>query len=174
MIKLIISILVAILVYISLGEPKDIRENLTAADPTKPEKCFYDPELVANHSAFVNSLKSNPEILKKIKQKILPLVCILDLVINQKRGWDKYLDGIAKKYNTDKKGALIKYMQENYDKIVDYANANGLSFLTEPYKVDIDIIDATTGDKKTESKEVNILKEFQDTILKKINESTVF
>jgi len=173
MIKLIISILVAILVYIYL-EPKKITEKLTSANPTKPERCFYDNELLSIHSTFVNSLKNNPDMLKKMKQQILPSICILDLVVNQKVGWDKYLDTMASKYSTDRKGALLKYMDENYNKVVDYANANGLSYLTQPYKVDVETIDPDTGDKKTESKEINILKEFQDTILKKINESTVF
>ena len=185
MLKIIISILVSILVYIILDRPpvknkpyfKDksyiknkpfILEKLKTTDPKKPEKCFYDYELIGLHNIFASALSADADKLKRMKDKILPSICILSLVLNKQSGWDKFLDNQASKYGTDRMGALKKYLEEEYTKIKNHAVLNGLEFLTKPYSLKIEKVDPTTGDKVEETKEVNVLQELEDIIKKKI------
>ena len=167
--KLIISLIVGIIVYIclSFNNLNSIKEHLKGSDPTKPEKCFYDLELLALHKIFVDSLKVNPDLLKKMKGKILPSVCILDLVINKKNGWDKFLQANARKYDTDEKTALGKYLNDNYATALLYAVQNGLEFLTVPNIIEIEVIDPDTGVKTKQNQTINVMDNFRAIIIKK-------
>jgi len=167
MLNIIISVLVAILVYLVLDYFK-VKENLPAKNPANPEKCFYDYELIEMHDIFVNALKDDQDMLRKMKGRILPSVCILDLVLNRKTGWDKFLDSLVNKYGAGGKVGLVFYLTDMYNKALAGAKELGLSFLTEPYDVKIEKVDPTTGEKKIETKNINIMKEFQDIIIKKV------
>lgn len=163
--KLIISFITGLIVYIMLSKNT---EHLKS-DATKPEKCFYDFELLALHKIFVDSLKQDPDILKKMKGKLLPSVCILDLVANKKKGFDKFLESNAKKYDTDQKNALTKYFQENYDNAFKFAIDNGLEFLTRPNIIEIESVDAE-GNKTVTKEEINVMQNFKDIIEKKFKQ----
>jgi len=164
MINLIISILFAIITYMILDIPK-LKEG---ANYTKAEKCFYDFELVELHDTFVAALKDKPDVLRAMKGKILPSVCILDLVMNKKNGWDKYLDSQANKYGTDRKGGLIKYLMENYNKALSYTKEAGVEYLTQPYTFNVETIDPKTNEKVITSKTIDAMKDFLKIILKKV------
>ncbi len=165
MYKLIISLIVGIVVYIMLSKNT---EHLKS-DPTKPEKCFYDFELLALHKIFVDSLKQNPDLLKKMKGKLLPSVCILDLVINKKTGYDKFLQSNARKYDMDEKSALAKFLNDNYNSALLFAVQNGLEFLTKPNVIEIETIDPTTGTKTKTTQEINVMDNFKTIIGKKFD-----
>lgn len=164
MINLIISILVAIIVYLIL----DINVLKEGANYTKPEKCFYDVELIQLHDTFVSALKQNPDILRKMKGKLLPGVCILDLVMNKKSGWDKFLDSQANRFGTDRKGALLKYLGDVYDKAIAYTKEAGIEYLTQPHTFTIETIDTQTGQKVSTQKTMEVMKDFQTIMLKKV------
>ena len=164
MINLIISILFAIITYIIL----DIHKLKEGANYTKAEKCFYDYELVQLHDTFVAALKDSPDILKKMKGKLLPGVCILDLVMNKKNGWDKFLDSQANKYGMDRKNALLKYLTEIYDKAIAYTKEANIEYLTKPYTFDIETTDPKTGVITKTPKTIEVMKEFQAIMYKKV------
>jgi len=171
----IILICFAILLYYVLTSKPTI-EHL--ADPRKPEKCFYDPELIKLHGIFVSALEKDMAQLKKIKGKILPSVCILDLVVNRKNGWEKFLEVQGNKYGMNSRQAtLTKYLSDEYNRILDYVNMNGLDFLTKPYvikvKKPVDPSTVSTASNNPpepvyEDVTVNILDELQKTLIKKI------
>ena len=76
--------------------------------------------------------------LKKVKGKILPSVCILDLVVNRRNGWEKFLEVQGNKYGMNSRQAtLTKYLSDEYNRILDYVNMNGLDFLTKPYVIKV-------------------------------------
>ena len=164
MLNLIISILVAIIVYLIL----DIHILKEGVDYTKPEKCFYDYELIQLHNTFVFALKQNPDILRKMKGKLLPGVCILDLVMNKKNGWDKFLDSQANRFGTNRKAALLKYLSDIYDKAIAYTKEAGIEYLTQPHTYTIEVIDTQTGQKVSIQKTMEIMKEFQAIMVKKV------
>ena len=164
MINLIISILVAIIVYLIL----DIHILKEGVDYTKAEKCFYDFELIQLHDTFVSALKQNPDILRKMKGKLLPGVCILDLVMNKKNGWDKFLDSQANRFGTNRKFALLRYLTEVYDKAIAYTKEAGIEYLTQPYTFTIETIDTQTGQKVSTQKTMEIMKEFNMIMAKKV------
>ena len=66
----------------------------------RPERCFYDFELINLHNIFMEALSKDTSTQKVMKNKILPAVCILDLVANRKVGWEGFLDHEAKKRGT--------------------------------------------------------------------------
>jgi len=172
----IILICFAILLYYVLTTKTTI-EHLRS-DPRKPEKCFYDPELIKLHGIFVSALEKDMAQLKKIKGKILPSVCILDLVVNRKNGWEKFLEVQGNKYGMNSRQAtLTKYLSDEYNRILDYVNMNGLDFLTKPYvikvKKPVDSSTVSTASNNPpepvyEDVTVNILDELQKTLIKKI------
>ena len=172
----IILICFAILLYYVLTSKKTV-EHLKS-DPRKPEKCFYDYELIALHGIFVSALEKDMAQLRKVKGKILGSICILDLVVNKKTGWDKFLDSQGNKYGMNsRKATLTKYLSEEYDRILNYVNSNGLEFLTKPYVIKIKkpVDPATVSSASNnppepvfEEKTVNILEELQKTLIKKI------
>ena len=171
MIIIIIGIIIVLILH-TLRVNKCI-EKYKSSDPTKPEKCFFDFELITLHSTFVLALENNLVQLKKIKGKLLPSVCILDMIINRKSGWDKFLDNEASRYGTgDRKSTLLAYLKENYDLTVSYANSNGLEFLTKPTQLMVPTDPKTFNQDCTEikvAKTLDILKDFQDTLVKKID-----
>lgn len=171
----IILICFAIFLYYVLTSKKTI-EHL--ADPRKPEKCFYDPELIKLHGIFVSALEKDMAQLKKVKGKILPSVCILDLVVNRKNGWEKFLEVQGNKYGMNSRQAtLSKYLSDEYNRILDYVNMNGLDFLTKPYVIkvlkpaDPTVVSSASNNPPEpvyENITVNILDELQQTLIKKI------
>ena len=171
MIIIIIGIIIVLILH-TLRINKCI-EKYKASDPTKPEKCFFDYELIILHGTFVSALENNLVQLKKLKGKLLPSVGILDMVINRKSGWDKFLENEASRYGTaDRKSTLLAYLKENYDLTVAYANSNGMEFLTKPTTLMISTEPKTYNKDGTEikvEKTLDILKDFQDTLVKKID-----
>jgi hypothetical protein len=171
----IILICFAIFLYYVLTSKLTI-EHL--ADPRKPEKCFYDPELIKLHGIFVSALEKDMAQLKKVKGKMLPSVCILDLVVNRRNGWEKFLEVQGNKYGMNSRQAtLTKYLSDEYNRILDYTNNNGLEFLTKPYVIKVlKPVDPTTVSSGSnnppepvyEDVTVNILDELQKTLIKKI------
>ena len=109
----IILICFTIFLYYVLTSKKTV-EHLKS-DPRKPEKCFYDYELIALHGIFVSALEKDMAQLRKVKGKILGSICILDLVVNKKTGWDKFLDSQGNKYGiNNRKATLTKYLSEEF------------------------------------------------------------
>jgi hypothetical protein len=136
MYKLIISIFVGIIVYVLLGKKNNIEK--LAANPKKPEKCFFDFDLLRLHSIFVSALEQDITQLKRVKAKILPSVCILNMVVNRKIGWDKFLDSQGNKFGiSSRQDILKKYLNDEYDKVYKYVKDQGLDFLTQPYKIKV-------------------------------------
>jgi hypothetical protein len=126
--KLIISIIIGILIYIIFQKEKE-KENFGR---TGAIKCFlFDPYLVYVHDLFVDVMSVNPDMRNKVIGKLLPAICILDMVINKKPGWDKFVDSQGKKFETDRIGGLTKYLEEQNLKAIKYMNDNNLSFLNE-------------------------------------------
>jgi hypothetical protein len=81
---ILITFTIVLLIYIDFFKNKNIEKLKTKTlDITQPEKCFFDFELKALHDIFVNALRNDLSALKKIKGKILPSVCILDMIINK-------------------------------------------------------------------------------------------
>jgi hypothetical protein len=163
--------------------------KMKTSDPTQPEKCFFDFELKELHSIFVSALGSDIVGLKKIKGKLLPSVCILDMIINKKVGWDKYLDSLGNKYGMPfRKVSALIYLKEEYDLIVKYAKENGFEFLTKPTEIEVPFnpkrykagstteeeIDPVTGRIMMDKKTLDVLKEFRERILAKLDREATF
>jgi len=153
-----------------------IVEGLKGSNPSKPEKCFFDFELIALHKTFVDALGNDPVVLKKIKGKILPAICILDMVTNKKTGWDKFLDSQGNRFGTsDRNNALKLYLTEQYDNAYAAVIAANLEFMVKPYKLKqlkagkIPSTDPDVPNKAEdmEEVEVNIMQNLKDIILKK-------
>lgn len=175
MLKLIISILVGIICYMILSQKKTV-EGLKESNPSKPEKCFFDFELIALHQTFVDALGNDPSKLKKIKGKILPAICILDMVTNKKTGWDQFLDSQGNKYgSSDRANTLQLYLMEQYNNALAVVNAEGLSFMVQPYKLKqlkTGIVKSTDPDvpnkpEDMEEIEINIMENLKEIIMKK-------
>jgi len=183
---ILITFSVVLLIYMDYFKEKNI-EKLKTLDPTEPEKCFFDYELKNLHTTFVSALKNDIVQLKKIKGKLLPSVCILDMVVNKKVGWDKFLDSQQGTYGTgDRKSTLLAFLKENYDKTITYINLNNLDFLIKPYEIDVPFdppridantnlpeIDPLTGATKMDKKTVNLMEEFQKLMTKKIDAESI-
>jgi len=124
--KLIISIIIGILIYIIFQKEK---ENFGQKGAIR---CFlFDPYFVYVHDLFVDVMSVNPDMRNKVIGKLLPAVCILDMVINKKPGWDRFLDSQGRKFDTDRIGGLNKYLEEQNLKAIKYMGDNNLSFLNE-------------------------------------------
>jgi hypothetical protein len=158
-----------------LSQEKTV-EGLGASNPSKPEKCFFDFELIALHKTFVDALGNDPVQLKKIKGKILPAICILDMVTNKKTGWDKFLDSQGNRLGTsDRNNALKLYLTEQYDTAFAAVMAAGLEFMVKPYKLKQlkagvpPPTDPTLppNPEDMEEVEINIMQNLKDIILKK-------
>ena len=187
---ILITFSVVLLIYMDFFKKKNIEKLKTkVSDPTQPEKCFFDFELKQLHDIFVNALANNLVGLKKIKGKLLPSVCILDMIINKKVGWDKYLDSLGTKYGISiRKVSALLYLKEEYDAVVKYAKDNGLEFLTKPSEIEVPFnpkrykagstteeeTDPVTGGIKKDKKMIDVLKEFRDKILAKLEREATF
>jgi len=187
---ILITFSVVLLIYMDFFKKKNIEKLKTkVSDPTQPEKCFFDFELKELHGIFVNALGNNLVGLKKIKGKLLPSVCILDMIINKKVGWDKYLDSLGNKYGSPfRKISALLYLKEEYDAVVKYAKDNGLEFLTKPSEIEVPFnpkrykagstteeeTDPVTGGIKKDKKMIDVLKEFQEKILAKLDREATF
>ena len=166
--NIIIIIIFSITLYVILFNDKKV-ENMSAGDPRKPEKCFYDYELLRSHGVFVDAVDKDINLLKRLKGKLLPIVCILELVANRKNGWDRYLDSESnKKGGIGRKAALTQNLKANFDKVKDFAMDNGLEFLMKPYKMMVTTLDDKGTETKVE-KEVNVIKDFEEIIIKKLD-----
>lgn len=187
---ILITFTIVLLIYMDYFKKKNIEKlKVKAIDPTEPEKCFFDFELKELHSIFVNALGTDIVGLKKIKGKLLPSVCILDMIINKKVGWDKYLDSLGTKYGLPiRKLSALLYLKEEYDAVVKYAKENGFEFLTKPSEIEVPFnpkrykagstteeeIDTVTGRIKMDKKTIDILKEFREKILAKLDREATF
>jgi len=187
---ILITFSVVLLIYMDYFKKKNIEKLKTKTiDPTQPEKCFFDFELKNLHDIFVNALGSDIVGLKKIKGKLLPSVCILDMIINKKVGWDKYLDSLGTKYGSPfRKVSALIYLKEEYDAVVKYAKENGYEFLTKPSEIEVPFdpkrykagstteeeTDPVTGRIKKDKKTLDVLKEFRDKILSKLDKEATF
>jgi hypothetical protein len=167
MYQIILLILFLLVLYVVFFNSNGYNIEKMTATP-KPERCFYDFELITLHNIFMDALSKDQAIQKIMKNKILPAVCILDMVANKKQGWSGFLDYEANKRGTNKAFALRLYLNDEYTKVYTYAIDNGLGFLTQPYKMEIKTINPTTGDTVVVEKEVNVMKEFEDIINKKL------
>ena len=163
MYQIILLILFSLMIYVLFN--KNIEKMSTTP---KPERCFYDFELITLHNIFMDALSKDTATQKIMKNKILPAVCILDMVANKKQGWAGFLDYEANKRGTNRALALRLFLYNEYYKVYTYAIDNGLGFLTKPYEMEVKTIDPTTGDTIVIKKEVNIMKEFEDIINKKL------
>jgi hypothetical protein len=164
-----------------LSQKKTI-ERLKGSNPSKPEKCFFDFELIGLHKTFVDALGNDPVQLKKIKGKILPAICILDMVTNKKTGWDKFLDSQGNRFGTSSRNdALNLYLTEQYDNAYAAVIAAGLEFMVRPYKLKQlkkDVVPSTDPDvpnkpEDMEEIEINIMQNLKDIILKKASDAKV-
>jgi hypothetical protein len=185
---ILITFIIVLLIYMDFF--KNIEKLKTKTlDTTQPEKCFFDFELKELHDIFVNALVNDISALKKIKGKILPSVCILDMIINKKVGWDKYLDSLMNKYGViNRKLAVLVYLKEEYDATVKYAKERGLEFLTIPSEIEVPFnpkrykagstteeeTDPVTGKILKDKKTIDILKEFQEKMLAKLDKEATF
>jgi hypothetical protein len=187
---IITTFIIVLLIYMDYFK-KNIEKLKTKKplDITQPEKCFFDIELKELHNIFVNALGSDLSALKKIKGKILPSVCILDMILNKKVGWDKYLDSLMNKYGVlGRKWAVLVYLKEEYDATVKFAKERGLDFLTKPSEISVPFnpkrykegstteeeTDPVTGQIKMDKKTLDVLKEFQERILAKLDKEATF
>lgn len=168
MYQIILLVLFSLLLYVIFNNNV---EKMTTTP--KPERCFYDFELITLHNIFMDALSKDTATQKIMKNKILPAVCILDMVANRKQGWDGFLNHEANRRGTNRSGALRAYLYDEYKKVYNYAIDNGLGFLTQPYKMEVKTINPTTGDTIVEEKTVNIMKEFEDIINKKLSTISV-
>jgi len=187
---ILITFTIVFLIYMDFFKKKNIEKlKMKTSDPTQPEKCFFDFELKELHSIFVSALGSDIVGLKKIKGKLLPSVCILDMIINKKVGWDKYLDSLGNKYGMPfRKVSALIYLKEEYDLIVKYAKENGFEFLTKPTEIEVPFnpkrykagstteeeIDPVTGRIMMDKKTLDVLKEFRERILAKLDREATF
>jgi len=155
-------------------------EGLGAPNPSKPEKCFFDYELIGLHQTFVDALGNDPAQLKKIKGKILPAICILDMVTNKKTGWDKFLDSQGNRFgSSDRTNTLQLYLTEQYDGAYAAVIAAGLEFMVKPYKLKqlkagiVKSTDPAVPNKPEDMEEIeiNIMQKLKDIILKKAKEA---
>ena len=187
---ILITFTIVLLIYMDYFNKKNIEKlKVKKSDPTEPEKCFFDFELIELHSIFVNALGNDIVGLKKIKGKLLPSICILDMIINKKVGWDKYLDSLGTKYGTsNRKVSALMYLKEEYDAVVRYAKDIGFDFLTKPSEIEVPFnpkrykagstteeeIDTVTGRIKMDKKIIDVLKEFKEKILAKLDREATF
>ena len=187
---ILITFTIVFLIYMDFFKKKNIEKlKIKTPDPTEPEKCFFDFELKKLHGIFVSALGSDIVGLKKIKGKLLPSVCILDMIINKKVGWDKYLDSLGTKYGMPfRKVSALIYLKEEYDLIVKYAKENGFEFLTKPTEIEVPFdpkrykagstteeeIDPVTGRIMMDKKTLDVLKEFRERILAKLDREATF
>ena len=187
---ILITFTIVFLIYMDFFKKKNIEKlKIKTPDPTEPEKCFFDFELKKLHGIFVSALGSDIVGLKKIKGKLLPSVCILDMIINKKVGWDKYLDSLMNKYGViNRKLAVLVYLKEEYDATVKYAKERGLEFLTIPSEIEVPFnpkrykagstteeeTDPVTGKILKDKKTIDILKEFQEKMLAKLDKEATF
>ena len=187
---ILITFTIVLLIYMDYFKKKNIEKlKVKAINPTEPEKCFFDFELKELHSIFVNAFGTDIVGLKKIKGKLLPSVCILDMIINKKVGWDKYLDSLGTKYGMPfRKVSALIYLKEEYDAVVKFAKENGFEFLTKPSEIEVPFnpkrykagstteeeIDTVTGKIKMDKKTIDILKEFREKILAKLDREATF
>lgn len=187
---ILITFTIVLLIYMDYFKKKNIEKlKVKKSDPTEPEKCFFDFELKELHGIFVNALGNDIVGLKKIKGKLLPSVCILDMIINKKVGWDKYLDSLGNKYGMPfRKVSALMYLKEEYDAVVKFAKQNGFDFLTKPSEIEVPFnpkrykagstteeeIDPVTGKIKMDKKTIDVLKEFKEKILAKLDREATF
>jgi hypothetical protein len=187
---ILITFIVVLLIYMDYFKNKNIEKlKIKTVDPTQPEKCFFDFELKELHGIFVNALGNDIVGLKKIKGKLLPSVCILDMIINKKVGWDKYLDSLGTKYGFSiRKISALIYLKEEYDALVKYAKENGFDFLTKPSEIEVPFnpkrykagstteeeTDPVTGRIAMDKKTIDVLKEFRERILAKLEREATF
>jgi hypothetical protein len=164
MYQIILIILFSLMIYVLFNNNIEKMSSLP-----KPERCFYDFELITLHNIFMGALAKDPSVQRTMKNKILPAVCILDMVANRKQGWDGFLNHEANKRGTNREMALRLYLNNEYTKVYNYAIDNGLEFLTRPFKMEVEKIDETSGKQILVEQEVNIMKEFEDLINKKLS-----
>ena len=111
------------------------------------------------------------------------------MIINKKVGWDKYLDSLMSKYGVfGRKWAVLVYLKEEYDATVKYAKERGLEFLTIPSEIEVPFnpkrykagstteeeTDPVTGKILMDKKTIDILKEFQEKMLAKLDKEATF
>jgi hypothetical protein len=178
---ILITFTIVLLIYMDFFKNKNIEKlKIKTLDPTQPEKCFFDFELLELHDTFLNALKNDLPSFKKIKQKILPSVFILDMIINKKVGWDKYLDSLMNKYGVnDRKLALFIYLNDEYNETVKFAKERGLEFLTKPSEIEVSFNPkrykaGSTTEEEKDKKTIDILKDFNDKILAKLQKEATF